>query len=487
MESSKELTESNKMMSKQLEAMLAKLHARAMFDYKFTMYIRAIVEIGEIEAGVVTEDSIKFDGVGLKMNHYEKMTERDGHCAIDVVGGETETDEQNYGIEEEVNRDCEIASFTKVHKFFAKIGKFVDSQIEEVFDETPINRVVESEFRNIGEGFPVIRMPENGEPKLGFPHDIREEEKEITTLLIQNIVNGVGKTSPGSFGDYNKVVGSPKRGDVPPHELPYDTKKRVGEERVRKHDGKRSDGRTPSGIRLINSRCGLLPRAHGSALFTRGETQALAVATLGDKQMAQRIDNLVDVDELKRFYLQYSFPPSCVGEVRRVGAPSRREVGHGMLAERALEPILPSEDDFPYIIRIESNITESNGSSSMASVCGGCLALQDAGVPIKSSIAGIAMGMVLDTQEFGGDGTALILSDITGSEDASGDMDFKVAGNEDGITAFQMDIKSGKLLFELMHIEHIGIHNSTTGGRSHSTHHERSPSSSKRRTKAYTW
>ncbi|KAI9121586.1 hypothetical protein K1719_008619 [Acacia pycnantha] len=214
--------------------------------------------------------------------------------------------------------------------------------------------------------------------------------------------------------------------------------------------GKRSDGRAPNEIRPVNSRCGLLPRAHGSALFTRGETQSLAVVTLGDKQMAQRIDNLIDVDEFKRFYLQYSFPPSCVGEVGRIGAPSRREIGHGMLAERSLEPILPSEADFPYTIRVESTITESNGSSSMASVCGGCLALQDAGVPIKCSIAGIAMGMVLDTKEFGGDGTPLILSDITGSEDASGDMDFKVAGNEDGITAFQMDIKVGGITLPIM-------------------------------------
>ncbi|KAL5708697.1 polyribonucleotide nucleotidyltransferase [Ranunculus cassubicifolius] len=214
--------------------------------------------------------------------------------------------------------------------------------------------------------------------------------------------------------------------------------------------GKRSDGRTPYGIRSINSQCGLLPRAHGSALFTRGETQALAVATLGDKQMAQRVDNLVDVDEFKRFYLQYTFPPSCVGEAGRVGAPSRREIGHGTLAERALEPVLPSEDDFPYTIRVESTITESNGSSSMASVCGGCLALQDAGVPLKAPIAGIAMGLVLDTKEFGGDGTPLILSDITGSEDASGDMDFKVAGNENGVTAFQMDIKVAGITLSIM-------------------------------------
>ncbi|XP_052198912.1 probable polyribonucleotide nucleotidyltransferase 1, chloroplastic isoform X2 [Diospyros lotus] len=214
--------------------------------------------------------------------------------------------------------------------------------------------------------------------------------------------------------------------------------------------GKRSDGRAASEIRLIDSRCGLLPRAHGSALFTRGETQSLAVVTLGDKQMAQRIDNLEGADEFKQFYLQYSFPPSCVGEVGRMGAPSRREIGHGMLAERALEPILPSEDDFPYTIRVESTITESNGSSSMASVCGGCLALQDAGVPVKCRIAGIAMGMVLDTAEFGGDGTPLILSDITGSEDASGDMDFKVAGNEDGVTAFQMDVKVGGITLPVM-------------------------------------
>ncbi|KAG8372291.1 hypothetical protein BUALT_Bualt12G0051000 [Buddleja alternifolia] len=214
--------------------------------------------------------------------------------------------------------------------------------------------------------------------------------------------------------------------------------------------GKRSDGRTPEELRLINSRCGLLPRAHGSALFTRGETQSLAVVTLGDKYMAQRLDNLVDEDEFKRFYLQYSFPPSCVGEAGRAGAPSRREIGHGMLAERALVPILPSEDDFPYTMRVESTITESNGSSSMASVCGGCLALQDAGVPVKGLIAGIAMGMVLDTKEFGGDGTPLILSDITGGEDASGDMDFKVAGNNDGVTAFQMDIKVGGITLPVM-------------------------------------
>lgn len=206
-------------------------------------------------------------------------------------------------------------------------------------------------------------------------------------------------------------------------------------------DGRRSDGRQATEIRQIQSQCGLLPRAHGSALFTRGETQSLAVTTLGGNTMGQRIDNLTEVEDVKRFYLQYTFPPSCVGEVGRIGAPSRREIGHGMLSERALELALPSEEEFPYIVRVESTITESNGSSSMASVCGGCLAMLDAGVPLKCSIAGVAMGLIFDTKDCGGDGTPLILSDIIGSEDALGDMDLKVAGNEKGITAFQMDLK----------------------------------------------
>lgn len=205
--------------------------------------------------------------------------------------------------------------------------------------------------------------------------------------------------------------------------------------------GVRSDGRAITDVRPIQSLCSLLPRTHGSALFTRGETQALVVTTLGGDNMGQRLDNLTSTEDLKRFYLQYSFPPSSVGEVRRIGAPSRREIGHGTLAERALEPIIPDEDSFPYTIRLETHITESNGSSSMASVCGGYLAMLDAGVPLKASVAGIAMGLILNTREYGGDGEPLILSDILGSEDALGDMDFKVAGNESGITAFQMDIK----------------------------------------------
>ncbi|HSX13603.1 MAG TPA: polyribonucleotide nucleotidyltransferase [Chlamydiales bacterium] len=197
---------------------------------------------------------------------------------------------------------------------------------------------------------------------------------------------------------------------------------------------RRIDGRGLKDIRPIAIEQSILPRTHGSSLFTRGETQSLAVCTLGGETSAQRFEDLHG-DANQRFYLQYSFPPFSVGEVGRVGSPGRREVGHGKLAERALAAILPKQEAFPYVIRLESNITESNGSSSMASVCGGCLAMMDAGVPISRPVAGIAMGLVLQ-----GDKHA-ILSDILGAEDALGDMDFKITGDHKGITAFQMDIK----------------------------------------------
>lgn len=206
---------------------------------------------------------------------------------------------------------------------------------------------------------------------------------------------------------------------------------------------KRIDGRALDEIRPIHIESAILPRTHGSALFTRGETQSLAVCTLGGESTAQRFEDLHG-EGAQRFYLQYFFPPFSVGEVGRLGAPGRREIGHGKLAERALTAILPKQEEFPYVIRIESNITESNGSSSMASVCGGCLALMDAGVPIKRPVAGIAMGLVLEGEKYA------ILSDILGAEDSLGDMDFKVAGDEEGITAFQMDIKVEGITAEIL-------------------------------------
>lgn len=208
-------------------------------------------------------------------------------------------------------------------------------------------------------------------------------------------------------------------------------------------EGVRADGRGIADIRFIDIEPSLLPRSHGSCLFTRGETQTMAVCTLGGESMAQRFENL-DGEGLRRFYLQYFFPPFSVGEVGRAGPAGRREIGHGKLAERALNSILPSQEQFPYTIRLESNITESNGSSSMASVCGGCLALMDAGVPIKRPVSGIAMGLILEGEQ------VAILSDILGLEDALGDMDFKVTGDSEGITAFQMDIKVEGITIEIM-------------------------------------
>jgi polyribonucleotide nucleotidyltransferase len=210
-------------------------------------------------------------------------------------------------------------------------------------------------------------------------------------------------------------------------------------------DGRRIDGRDTRSVRPISCDVGILPRAHGSALFTRGETQALVVATLGTGQDEQVIDAL-EGEYRENFMLHYNFPPYATGEAGRMGSPSRRDVGHGKLAWRAIHPLLPSKDSFPYTIRVVSEITESNGSSSMASVCGASLALMDAGVPLPRSVAGIAMGLIKEPEGFA------VLSDILGDEDHLGDMDFKVAGTEQGVTALQMDIKITSITEEIMRI-----------------------------------
>lgn len=198
---------------------------------------------------------------------------------------------------------------------------------------------------------------------------------------------------------------------------------------------RRPDGRKFSEIRPISIEVGWLPRTHGSSLFTRGETQALVTATLGTSQDVQYVDSLESGEFKRRFMLNYNFPPFSVGETGRTGSPGRREIGHGALAHRALDAVMPAEDEWPYIVRVVSDITESNGSSSMATVCGGVLAMMDAGVPIKAPVAGVAMGLVMEDKKFA------VLTDIAGAEDHYGDMDFKVAGTREGITALQMDIK----------------------------------------------
>ncbi len=208
-------------------------------------------------------------------------------------------------------------------------------------------------------------------------------------------------------------------------------------------EGIRADGRRPEEIRHISSKTGILPRAHGSALFVRGETQALVATTLGTADDEQKIDSL-EGESYKTFMLHYNFPPFSVGEVKPLRSPGRREIGHGALAEKALKAVIPPKEKFPYTIRVVSDILESNGSSSMATVCGGTLALMDAGVPIKAPVAGIAMGLIQDGEN------NIVLTDILGLEDHLGDMDFKVTGTENGVTAFQLDVKTGGINISIM-------------------------------------
>jgi polyribonucleotide nucleotidyltransferase len=209
-------------------------------------------------------------------------------------------------------------------------------------------------------------------------------------------------------------------------------------------DGRRIDGRGFMDVRPISCEVGILPRTHGSALFTRGETQSLATTTLGTASDEQKIESLAG-ETFKPFLLHYNFPPYCVGEARSLRGPGRREIGHGKLAERSLGRVIPPSDQFPYTVRVVSEILESNGSSSMATVCGASLSLMDAGVPVKAAVAGIAMGLIKEAGQFA------VLSDIIGDEDHMGDMDFKVTGTKEGITALQMDIKITGITKEIMH------------------------------------
>ncbi len=262
--------------------------------------------------------------------------------------------------------------------------------------------------------------------------DIKEKKaREVAEdALIKKVVEELGEEFPDTINLAPSVITD------------------IDAEVVRKRileNGERADGRGLKDIRPIDIMMGVLPRAHGSSVFTRGQTQSLGIVTLGTVSDSQRIDSIDVLEEsYKRFMLHYNFPPFCVGETGRTGGVGRREIGHGMLAERALEYALPSEKDFPYTIRLVSEILESNGSSSMATVCSGSLAMYNAGVPLKGAVAGIAMGLVLE-----GDDNA-ILSDIQGLEDHLGDMDFKVAGTAEGITAFQLDIKIEGITTEIM-------------------------------------
>ncbi len=256
----------------------------------------------------------------------------------------------------------------------------------------------------------------------------KEERSERTNALYEEVQNTLAEKYP----EKNLLI----------HEILHDLERDAMRSTIL-NDGKRLDGRGTKEIRPITAEVGLLPRTHGSALFTRGETQSLTTVTLGTKMDEQVLDGLLP-ETTKRFMLHYNFPPFSVGEIGKIGSPGRREIGHGNLAERALKALIPDEKEFPYTIRVVSDILESNGSSSMATVCAGTLALFDAGVPMKRPVAGIAMGLVKENDK------VVILSDILGNEDHLGDMDFKVAGTKEGITAFQMDIKIKGISFDII-------------------------------------
>ena len=281
------------------------------------------------------------------------------------------------------------------------------------------------------------------------PEEIENKVRELATDKIKDVVNiGLSKE------DYSAKLQEAKDSVIAEVEEEFaddmDTVKdilgNVEKEELRNmilEKKRRIDGRNPEDVRDIWTQVGYLARTHGSAIFTRGETQALVSVTLGTKKDAQGVDTLFD-EEDKKFYLHYNFPPYSVGEAGFLRGPGRREIGHGHLAERAIRMMMPDFDDFGYVIRIISDITESNGSSSMASVCGGSMALMSAGVPLKKPVAGIAMGMIV------GENNSVVLSDIRGEEDFMGDMDFKTAGTTDGITACQMDMKVKGISFEVM-------------------------------------
>ena len=286
-------------------------------------------------------------------------------------------------------------------------------------------------------------------PPQHFEHDAIEARlRDSIGPLIEEAYREQGKQDRSIRLDAAKLRAAEMFGDEETRALALKIFKELEKEIVRGAilgGGSRIDGRSLRAIRPIVAEVGILPRAHGSALFTRGETQSLAVATLGTGQDEQVIDAL-EGEYRENFMLHYNFPPYSTGEAGRMGSPGRREIGHGKLAWRAIRPLLPSRESFPYTIRVVSEITESNGSSSMASVCGGSLALMDAGVPLPRPVAGIAMGLIKESAGF------VVLSDILGDEDHLGDMDFKVAGTERGVTALQMDLKITSITEEIMRV-----------------------------------
>lgn len=329
------------------------------------------------------------------------------------------------GESKEVNEDDLLGALKFAHEEIKKIVKLQEELVAEVgkakMEVTP--KEVDSEIYEAVKGLAYDRIKETVHTVMA-----KEERSAANKSINEDTLTALEEQFPEKEDEIKEII--------------HDMEKDLMRERIL-NEGNRLDGRILTEIRPISCELGLLPRTHGSSLFTRGETQSLTTLTLGTKNDEQVIDGLNE-EYKKRFILHYNFPPFSVGETGRYGGVGRREIGHGNLAERALKFITPSEEMFPYTIRLNSDILESNGSSSMATVCAGSLALMDGGVPVKCPIAGIAMGLVKEGENFA------ILSDILGNEDHLGDMDFKVAGSEKGITAIQMDIKIQGISFEIM-------------------------------------
>lgn len=344
-----------------------------------------------------------------------------------IVGGTADSVLMIEGEMEEISEKEMLDAIKAAHKSIIKLCEFQEELRKEygkekrVFEPEPVDEDLKAKVHERAEG-QIRDLVNTGLGK----EEYGEKLKEIKDSVVEELTE---------TEEYEEQGGTIKNilGDIEKHEL----RNMILEKK------RRIDGRSPEDIRDIWTQIGYLARTHGSAIFTRGETQALVSVTLGTKRDAQAVDTLL-VEDDKEFFLHYNFPPYSVGEAGFLRGPGRREIGHGHLAERAIRKLMPSFEEFGYVIRVISDITESNGSSSMASVCGGSMALMDAGVPLKKPVAGIAMGMIV------GENNHVVLSDIRGEEDFMGDMDFKTAGSTDGITACQMDMKVQGISFEVL-------------------------------------
>ncbi|MEA2076770.1 MAG: polyribonucleotide nucleotidyltransferase [Candidatus Marinimicrobia bacterium] len=392
-------------------------------DMLGTVAASAALSISNIpfEGPIASVRAARIDGEYVINPTYSQFEETDLEV---VVAGSKDSIVMVEGETKEISEDDFLGAVKVSHE---AIVEFIAMQDELVAEIKPEKREKPPVEEDEAFGAAVVKMVGKKMDDI-LSITMKQERGAAEDALVAEIVEALEEEYPECEDDVKNIV--------------HDIHKEEIRKKILKK-GIRVDGRKTNEIRKITSEVSVLPRVHGSSLFTRGETQALVVTTLGSSRDAQLLDS-INGKEDKVYMLQYNFPPFSTGEARMIRGVSRREVGHGNLAERSLKPVLPSAEDFPYTIRIVSDIMESNGSSSMASVCGACLSLMDAGVPVKKMVSGIAMGLITDGKKHA------VLSDILGEEDHYGDMDFKVTGTEDGITAIQMDLKIQGLSFDLM-------------------------------------